>query len=134
MTVPRAARPDLVEKEITGEIIAAFFYVYNRLGFGNIEANHCRALEVVLKRRGLRVEREYPATVFFEGEPVGLHRIDILVERKVVVEVKSTELLPPFARRQLLNYLCALRLRVGLLLHFGPSPKVYRMVHDPPGS
>lgn len=119
-------RDDLVAKELTGEIIGAFYHVYNELGFGNLEANHCRALEIVLKRKGVVVEREYPAIVYFEGQPIGHHRVDMLVDRKVIVEVKSSEIIPPFARRQLQNYLCALRLQVGLLLHFGPKPKVYR--------
>lgn len=120
--------PDtLAERELTAEIIGGFYHVYNHLGFGNLEVNHCRALEIVLRQRGLRVEREYPARVYFEGIPVGFHRVDMLVERKVIVEVKSTDVLPAFARRQLRNYLCALRLQVGLILHFGPQPKVYRI-------
>ena len=124
---PETMRDHLVERELTGRIISAFYHVYNRLGFGNLEANHCRALEIVLRERGIRVDREWPARVYFEGKQVGFHRLDMLVERRVIVEVKSTDVLPPFARRQLRNYLCALRLQVGLILHFGPEPKFYRL-------
>lgn len=120
-------RDDLVERDLTGQIISAFFHVYNRLGFGNLEVNHCRALELVLRERSIRVDREFPARVYFEGRQVGFHRVDMLVERKVIVEVKSTDLLPPFARRQVRNYLCALDLQVGLILHFGPQPRFHRL-------
>lgn len=120
-------RDDLEDRELTGQIISAFYRVYNHLGFGNLEVNHCRALEMVLAQRSIRVDREYPARVYFEGRQVGFHRVDLLVERRVIVEVKSTDVLPPFSKRQLRNYLCALRLQVGLILHFGPQPKVYRL-------
>lgn len=122
------ARDDLLERELTGDVIAAFFHVYNGLGFGFLESNYCRALEIVLKGKGIQVEREAAAPVFFQGVEVGRYRVDLLVERRVIVEVKASEILPSTARRQLRNYLHAMRLQVGLILHFGPKPQFYRMV------
>ena len=121
-------RADLLEKELTAQIIRGFYDVYNELGYGFLESIYCRGLEQVLRRAGLGVEREYPAAVTLYGQQVGFHRIDLLVERRVIVEVKSTELLSPFSKRQLRNYLKALRLEVGLILHFGPEPRFTRMV------
>ncbi len=86
------------------------------------------ALRRELESRGLFVEREVWIDVLYKGEAVARQRIDMLVNHSVVVEIKATERVPPFARRQLLNYLRATRLELGLLLHFGPEPKVYRLV------
>lgn len=123
-----ASRPPLLERELTGEIIAAFFHVYNTLGYGFLETNYARALVIVLERKGVRVQREAATTVFFEGQEIGLYRIDLLVEDRIVVEVKASEVLPPTAKRQLRNYLAATKLRVGLLLHFGPKPEFFRIL------
>ena len=120
-------RPDLLEKELTGEIIAAFFHVYNTLGFGFLEANYSRALVLILEQRGIHAAREVAAPVYFEGHEIGLYRLDMLVARRVIVEIKATDVLPPSAKRQLRNYLTATRLQVGLLLHFGPTPRCCRI-------
>ena len=74
------------------------------------------------------VDREHPIDVYFEGDIVGQHRVDLLVERKIVVEVKSTERLSDVPKRQLRNYVTALDLRLGLLLHFGPRANDYRVL------
>jgi GxxExxY protein len=111
----------LMEPERTRLIIGAFYYVYNRLRFGLLEALYARALEKVLTRTGMQVEREYPVPVYFEGERIGFHRMDMLVDGRIVIEIKSTERLAPGARRQLRNYLAITGLSVGLLLHFGPE-------------
>ncbi|MBA3890294.1 MAG: GxxExxY protein [Gemmatimonadaceae bacterium] len=113
---------------MTERVIGGFYEVYNQLGYGFLESIYCRGLEHVLRRDGLLVEREYPAPVRLYGTQVGLHRIDLLVERRGIVEVKSTELLSPFTKRQLRNYLRALHLEVGLILHFGPEARFTRMV------
>ena len=125
---PAVVRADLIEREVTERIIGGFYEVYNQLGYGFLESVYCRGLAQVLRRDGLAVEREHPAPVTLYGEPVGFHRVDLLVERRVIVEVKSTELLSPFTKRQLRNYLRALRLEVGLILHFGPEARFARMV------
>jgi GxxExxY protein len=122
-----SSAPVIIEKELSYIIVAAFFEVYNALGFGFLESIYARALEIALKRRGLLIEREYPITVFFDGEQVGQHRCDMLVERRIVIEIKSTERLSDVPKRQLRNYLRALNLKLGLVLHFGPRAEYHRV-------
>jgi GxxExxY protein len=118
--------PTLVEKELSHIIVGCFFDVYNELGYGFMESIYARALEIALRQRGLRVDREYPIPVTFRGQQIGFHRIDMLVERRVIVELKSTERLADSARRQLRSHVTALGLDLGILLHFGPVPKFHR--------
>ena len=98
---------DLLHPELSGAIIGSFFDAYNELGYGFLESIYSRALEILLRKRGLLVEREYPLAVEFMGESIGFHRCDMLVDRTVIVEVKATELLNPVSERQLRNYLRA---------------------------
>ncbi len=119
---------DLVEKELTGSIIGAFYEVYNTLGFGFLEHLYIKALELELLARGHLVEREVRVTVMYKGEVLGTQRLDMVVDRLVVVEVKSTYELHRAATRQGYNYLRASSLDIGLLLHFGPEPRVHRLI------
>jgi GxxExxY protein len=119
---------NIIEKELSYIIVGAFFRVYNALGFGFLESIYARALEIVLKSLGLRVEREYPIAVHFEAQQIGFHRVDMLVERRIIVEIKSTERLAEGAKRQLRSYVTAANLELGLLLHFGPKPNSYRIL------
>ena len=125
----RRKRPDelpLLEREITGEIIGAFYTCYNELGFGFLESVYRRALATEIRARGLHAEQERPIEVLYRGVNVGSFRVDIVVDDRVIIEVKSTSVLGPTDKRQLLNYLRATRIEVGLLLHFGPEAKFYR--------
>ena len=124
---PEKARKKLLHASVTQAIIDAFFAVYNKLGFGFLENVYCGALILELRRRGHSVAREVLVPVFYDGVVVARYRMDLVVDDCVVVEVKSTEVLNPNNQRQLLNYLRATRLDVGLLLHFGPRPKFYRI-------
>ena len=81
-----------------------------------------------MQERGLRVDREYPISVAFRGKQIGFHRIDMLIERRLIVEIKSTERVPESARRQLRSYVTALGVDLGILLHFGAAPKFYRQL------
>ena len=121
------ARKKLLHADVTQAIIDAFFAVYNKLGFGFLENVYVGALILELRRRGHSVAREVLVPVFYDGVVVARYRMDLIVDECLVVEVKSTELLNPNDQRQLLNYLRATPLEVGLLLHFGPRPKVYRV-------
>jgi len=116
----------LAHEEITRSIIGAFFDSYNGLRDGFLESTYARALELELIERGLRVDREVGVQVVYKGEAIAWHRLDMVVESRVVVEIKAGAALPPHASRQLLNYLRATRLEVGLLLHYGPSPRFFR--------
>jgi len=126
----RDADGPLKEEGLTRQIIAAFFYVYNRLGFGFLEAVCRRSLALVLNRAGLTVECEKLIEVWFEGTKVGHYRVDMLVEHKVIVEIKATERPVDTDRKQLLNYLRASRMEVGLLLTFGPKARFERLVYS----
>jgi GxxExxY protein len=125
-------RRRLIHEDLTRSVIGAFYEVYNVLGFGFLEHIYIPALEHELRARGHRIAREVWVTVFFKGMVMGKQRLDMVVDEKLVVEVKSTYDLRSGALRQLHNYLCAKHLQVGLFLHFGPEPKFYRMVSARP--
>lgn len=130
MAISNMAVESLLEHRTTESIIGAFYHVYNRLGFGFLEQVYALALERELRRRGHHVDREFAVTVFYEGEPLTTVRLDMVVDQKVVVENKSTAVLPAFAHRQVSNYLRASALEVGLILHFGPVARFYRLVRS----
>ena len=116
----------LLEEALTHEIIGGFFATYNELGFGFREGIYMRGLEITLRRRGLVVEREFPVDVFFQGLKIGFHRVDMLVDGRVIVEAKATHRLLYADKLQLMNYLAAMNLEVGLLFHFGPTARFVR--------
>ena len=109
------------------DVLSAFYDVYNTLGYGFLEQVYVAALERELCRRGHRVQREVWVDVYFKGEIVSRQRLDMIVDETLVLEVKSTERLSPNATRQLYNYLRATDLGRGLVLHFGPQPRFYRV-------
>jgi GxxExxY protein len=123
-------REELRQREITHQVIGSFFEVYNALGFGFLEHVYSLALERELRSRGLAVGREVSSQIWYKGDVLTSQRVDLIVEEKVLVEIKSTYVLPPAARRQMLNYLRATNLEVALLLHFGPDAKFYRLIHS----
>lgn len=118
---------ELVEGQLTHSVIGAFYEVYNALGYGFLERHYMSALEHELRARGHEVRREVPVPVSYKGLDLGMQRLDMVVGGAVIVEAKSTEVLHPTASRQLLSYLRATRMEVGLLLHFGPKPRFYRV-------
>jgi GxxExxY protein len=118
----------LLEQESTKVIIGAFFEVYNHLGFGFLENIYSLALERELIARGVAVGREVAIPILHKGQFLTNHRPDLIVNERVVVEIKSTEVLPPLTRRTVVNYLRATRIEVTLILHFGPEAKFYRIV------
>lgn len=120
----------LLERETTNAIIGAFFEVYNTLGFGFLENVYTLALERELQARERAVGREVPIPIIYKGELLTHHRADLIVDEKVIVEVKATELLPPHTRPTVINYLKATRIEVALILHFGPEAKFHRIVRS----
>ncbi|MEK7239859.1 MAG: GxxExxY protein [Gemmatimonadota bacterium] len=103
--------------------------MYNRLGHGFLESVYQKALANTLERTGTRVLREAPMTVEFEGVAVGDFRADLVVEERVIVEVKAVDRLGSVHETQLLNYLRASGLDIGLLLNFGPKASCRRLVN-----
>ena len=120
----------LIEREVTSDVIGSFYDVYNTLGFGFVEHVYSLALERELLGRGRRVGREVSVRISYRGDRLTSQRVDMIVDEKVVVEIKSTHILPPTAKRQTLNYLRAPTLEVALLLHFGPQARFYRFVQS----
>ena len=119
--------------DITYAINGAVFEVNRVLGPGFLEKVYENALLIELKKRGLRVQNQAPAKVFYKKEVVGEYIADILVEEKVIVELKTVERLDKVHEAQLLNYLKASRIHVGLLVNFRhPKAEIKRMVKDLP--
>ncbi len=123
-----SAKPKLLHKDITGEILDGFFTVYNVLGYGFLERVYANALAFELRNRWMTVEREVPCDVRYESEVVGSFRMDMVVSNVVVVEAKACATVVAAEERQLYNYLRASPYQVGLLLHFGPRPTFKRFV------
>ena len=124
-------RRDLIEGERVHSIVGAFFTVYNYFGYDLAEAVYAGALECELGDRGHHVAREYAVDVQYKGRHAAWQRLDMVVDNKVIVEVKASAALPPFAARQLVSYLRATPFEVGVLLHFGPEAKFERYVDSP---
>jgi GxxExxY protein len=118
----------LIEADITEPVIGAFFSVYNQMGFGFLESFYSNALAIELQYRGLAFAREVKTEVVYRGVPIGLCRFDLVVENRVLVEIKSSKAIIDGDERQIQNYLKASRIEVGLLLHFGPEPNVRRFI------
>jgi len=115
-------------KDITEKVLASFYEVYNTLGYGFLERVYQNALYKELGRRGLKVEAQKEIKVFYKGEEVGTYFADILVENKVILELKSVDNLVPVHETQLLNYLKATDIEIGLLLNFGSKPVFIRKI------
>lgn len=116
--------------EVTDRVIRAYFDVYNTLGFGFLESVYEAAFEVALREMGVRVQRQAAIAVMFRGLVVGEFRTDILVEDVVVVELKACASLLAAHEAQMLNYLRATSIEVGLLFNFGPKPEFKRFTYD----
>lgn len=120
--------PSRPESRLTGEIIRAFFTVYNDRGSGLPEHAYANALCVELELMGLKCRREVVQEIVYKGVVVGVCRFDLVVEDLVLVEVKASKSLIEADKRQLLSYLKVSPYEVGLLLHFGPEPEPHRFV------
>lgn len=120
----------LKHEAVTDQVLAAFYEVYRELGHGFLESVYEAALEIVLTQKGLRVRRQVPIPVYFRGFLIGEYRADMFIEDCVVVELKAAKAIDPAHQAQLLNYLKATRVEVGLILNFGAKPEFKRMVFD----
>ncbi len=113
----------MLYEELTSQIINACFEVSNELGAGFLENVYQNALMIALQDKGMKVVSQFPFTVMFRGKPVGSYYADILVEDKVIVEVKAVSVLAPEHQAQVINYLKASGIEVGLLVNFS-HPKL----------
>jgi GxxExxY protein len=114
--------------DITEKIIKAFYNVYNKLGYGFLEKVYENAMLIELAKFGLSYKNQFPVKVFYDEKNVGEYFADIIVNNTVIVELKAAENLCEEHECQLVNYLKATEIEVGLLLNFGKEPQLKRKV------
>ena len=119
----------LLHKKITDEILKAYFDIYNQLGYGFLEKVYQNAIYFELKSKGYKVEAQTPIKVYLKGRLIGEYYSDLLIENKVIIELKACELLMNVHVAQLMNYLKATEIEVGLLLNFGEEPEFKRIIY-----
>ena len=115
------------EDVLTERILKVFYAVYNELGFGFFEVVYGRAMVIALQQAGLSVETEVPISVSFRGELVGVFKADLVVDGKVILELKVADQIMKSHEAQLTHYLRSSTLEVGLILSFGEVPKSRRV-------
>lgn len=131
MTVRSGNGEDVYQhRELTDAIICCFYTVYNTLGFGFLEKVYENALLVEFKKRNIAATAQSPISVFYGEILIGEFLADILVDSKVIVEIKAVRNLVPEHEAQLLNYLKATDVEMGLLLNFGIQPQIKRRYFD----
>ncbi len=126
----RIAERKMLHEELTGKILEASFEVIRELGAGFLEGVYQNALLIALRQKGIKAEARVPLLVRFRGEVVGEYFADLLVEGKVIVELKAVKALAPEHQAQLINYLKATGIEVGLLVNFGRPRLEYRRLHN----
>jgi GxxExxY protein len=118
------------DEELTEKIIGCAYMVHNVLGHGFLEKVYENALRIELERQGLSVKQQTPIKVYYEGEIVGDYFADLLVEQKVLIELKAVQNLNKEHEVQLVNYLTATDIHVGLLINFGLSVQIKRRLRS----
>jgi GxxExxY protein len=113
---------------LTEKIIGVFYEVYNELGFGFLESVYREAMRIALGQAGLPVEVEVSVPVSFRGSLVGVFRADLVVDGRVVIELKTAESISKAHEAQVLHYLRASTMEIGLVMNFGPDAKFRRIV------
>ena len=115
---------------ITKRVLVTFYDVYNELGAGFLEVVYLNSMARALRDAGLHVDVEVPIDVFFRHDVVGRYFADIVVENRVIVEAKAVRTIRPEHEAQLIHYLRATAMEVGLLLNFGREPQVKRVMYS----
>lgn len=116
--------------DLTEAIINAFYLVHKTLGYGFLEKVYRNALAHELRKRGYEVETETPVKVYYDGVVVGDYFADILVNQSVILELKSVSIIIEEHEAQLINYLKATDIEVGLVLNFGTKAQVKRKIYE----
>jgi GxxExxY protein len=119
----------MLQKDLTNKIIESFYQVYNTLGYGFLEKVYENSLVLELNKKGLKVESQKNIKVYYDGFEVGDYYADLLVEDLVIVEVKAAENICEAHEAQLINYLKATDVEVGLILNFGKKPEFRRKIY-----
>lgn len=118
----------MLHSKLTEKIIHAFYKVYNILGYGFLEKVYENALVIELQKMGFFITQQYNIKVYYDEKIVGDYFADIIVDDKIIVELKAAESLREEHKTQLINYLKATDKEVGLLLNFGKTPEFKRAI------
>ncbi len=121
---------ELLHKELTDKILKAFYEVYNQLKYGFREKIYQKALKYELTQLGVGVEEEQPISVYYKGMLMGKYQADLLVERRIILELKAQTTIKDVHEAQLLHYLRAMPIEIGFVLNFGIKPEFTRTVFD----
>jgi GxxExxY protein len=121
---------ELLHKDLTDSILKTFYEVYNELGYGFLEKVYHNALYIELKNKGLNVVSQKQIDVFYKGLKVGEYYADLIIENKVILELKAAEYVVEEFEIQLINYLRGTDCEVGLLLNFGKKPEFKRKIFE----
>jgi GxxExxY protein len=120
---------NLLHKKITDDILKVYYDIYNQLGYGFLEKVYQNSMYFELKSKGYKVEAQKQIKVYFKNQLVGEYYADLLIEDKIIIELKACELLMNVHIAQLMNYLKATEIEVGLLLNFGEEPEFKRIIY-----
>ncbi len=115
----------ILYKDLSYKIVGLAMQVHNKLGFGFSEKVYENSTMILFRREGIQAKQQTPITVYFEGEVVGDYYADILVEDKIILELKSAEEIADAHRSQVLNYLKATGLQLAIILNFGKEGLEY---------
>ena len=121
---------ELLHKDLTDAIIKTYYDVYNELGFGFLEKVYQNSMYLELKSKGFYVEAQKQIKVFFKGIEVGEYYADLVINEKIILELKAAEGIVEEFEIQLINYLRATDKEVGLLLNFGKKPEFRRKIFE----
>jgi GxxExxY protein len=122
----------MLHHSLTEKIIGVFYDVYNELGHGFLESVYETAMVIALEEKSIKVERQVEVPVWFRGRQIGTFFADLVVESIVIVELKAVRSIDPSHEAQLLHYLRATEIELGLLLNFGVRPEIKRKIYDNP--
>ena len=120
---------NLLHKSLTDSILKVYYEVYNELGYGFLEKVYQNAMYFELKAQGYKVEAQKQIKVYYKSQLVGEYFADLLIEDAIILELKACECLMDEHQAQLLNYLKATQIEIGLLLNFGTNPEFKRSIY-----
>jgi len=121
---------DLKYSELTERLIGIYFEVYRELGYGFLEHIYEKAFVMLLEERSIHFQQQVPLRVTFRGNELGEFRADLIIESVVIVELKAVQKIDLAHEKQILNYLRATNVEVGLIFNFGPSAQFRRIVFE----
>lgn len=120
----------MLHKKVTGLIIKSYYQVYNQLGYGFLEKVYEKALLIELQNQGLDAKEQYPIKVTYQDVCIGEYFADLYVADNIIVELKAAEFISLEHELQLINYLRATDVEIGLLLNFGRKPEFKRKIYS----